>query len=430
MKKIFKWLGTACLVLLLLTVGVVWALQRWVGSDAFKVQTEKEISSALGVGVTLTRIDVAVWPLPAVALEGVQVQTQPVLTLERLEARPIWRSLLQGELKLATMLVRDAVLPQVGVDGLLLLLQKMQLETSAPSGKSGTPAATTNQLPRRLVLSQVTWVGAQGATMTLDADAHLSAQGLPDEVSVQVLKGLLQGSHAQLKRHNNDWTLTMAVGGGTVDGYIQWQPAAQVGAPFALQGQLKTRAVSLAALSTASPPVLSGQLDMDTTLTAHTSSLGALADELKTQSQFTVRQAVLHGIDLAKAVSTLGLSRGGETRLNTLAGQANTQGRAVQLTQMAASSGLLSASGHVAIAPISQTLSGRVNVDMAASALGGAVGVPLNVGGTLAAPELTLTRGALVGAAIGTAVMPGAGTGAGLSIGDRLEQGFKKLFGQ
>jgi hypothetical protein len=112
-----------------------------------------------------------------------------------------------------------------------------------------------------------------------------------------------------------------------------------------------------------------------------------------------------------------------------LAGQVSTQGRAIQLSNLAASSGVLSASGNVAVAP-SRALSGRVSVDLAASALGGAVGVPLAVGGTLDAPEVTLTRGALIGAAIGTVVMPGVGTGAGASLGDKVGQGVRKLFGK
>ena len=47
-----------------------------------------------------------------------------------------------------------------------------------------------------------------------------------------------------------------------------------------------------------------------------------LVDALQTQSTFTVRNAVVHGLDLARAVKTVGMSRGGETALDTLAGVA------------------------------------------------------------------------------------------------------------
>ena len=90
---------------------------------------------------------------------------------------------------------------------------------------------------------------------------------------------------------------------------------------------------------------------------------------------------------------------------------------------------MLRASGNVAISS-KQALSGRVSVELVSAMLGGAVGVPLVVSGTLDAPEVMLTRSALVGAAIGTALMPGVGTGAGASLGDKVGTGFKKLFGQ
>jgi hypothetical protein len=126
-------------------------------------------------------------------------------------------------------------------------------------------------------------------------------------------------------------------------------------------------------------------------------------------------------------VKSVGLNRGGETRLDTLAGNVATHGRAVQITSLVASSGLLSAGGNVAIAP-NRSLSGRVTVDVASA--GGAIGVPLAVGGTLDAPSVTLTRGALLGAAVGTMLAPGVGTGAGAKLGDRLGESMRGLFGK
>jgi hypothetical protein len=75
-------------------------------------------------------------------------------------------------------------------------------------------------------------------------------------------------------------------------------------------------------------------------------------------------------------------------------------------------------------------LSGRITVDLAAAAAGGAIGVPLAVGGTLDSPSVTLTRGALLGAAVGTMVAPGVGTGAGAKLGDRVGESLRGLFGK
>lgn len=86
---------------------------------------------------------------------------------------------------------------------------------------------------------------------------------------------------------------------------------------------------------------------------------------MRSQTRFTVNQAVLHGIDLAMAVKSVGRSRGGQT---ALAGQVNTQGKAVQLCNLVASYGVLSATGNVDKSP-AQALSGRISV-----ALGDAAG--------------------------------------------------------
>ena len=51
--------------------------------------------------------------------------------------------------------------------------------------------------------------------------------------------------------------------------------------------------------------------------------------------------------------------------------------------------------------------------------------MPLKLGGTLDEPQLSLTGGALAGAAVGTAVLPGVGTAIGARIGQQVE----KIFG-
>jgi hypothetical protein len=99
----------------------------------------------------------------------------------------------------------------------------------------------------------------------------------------------------------------------------------------------------------------------------------------------------------------------------------------VHLTNLVATSGALAAQGNVSMAA-NQALSGRVSVDLATSK--GAVGVPLTVGGTVDDPSVMPSRGALLGAAVGTLIAPGAGTAAGATAGDRLGEGLRGLFGK
>jgi len=452
MTKFFKWLVFLALGLLLLLAAVVLSLQRWVGSDDFRQRVEREATAALGLPVTLDHVAVAIWPLPAVALSGIVVQSKPALTLGRVELRPQWRPLLQGRLVVATLLLHRTVLPQQGIDSVLLALQKKKQSAPAKPGlQPQTPASpepekfSLDALPRRTVLDDVTWVSATGARSTLEGEAKFADDGLPDSVSLKLLQGPLQGLQATLKRQDpaaasvlaatgaGQWALRVAVGGGSVEGALELLRSPAAGGELLLQGQLQTRGVEVSAL-TAPSNTLTGRLEASTTLHARAATTAGLAEALQTRSTLTVRKAVLNGLDLARAVQTVGLSRGGQTALDTLAGQVSTQGRAAQLSNLVASSGALSATGNVAISP-AKALSGRVTVTVAGdskigSAIGGAVGVPLTVGGTLDKPELTLSRSALLGAAIGTALLPGVGTGAGANLGDRMGQGFRSLFGK
>ncbi|AYQ27720.1 MULTISPECIES: AsmA family protein [unclassified Polaromonas] len=452
MAKVFKWVVFLALGLMVLLAVVIFALHRWVSTEGFVERVEREATAALGVPVALDHVAVDVWPLPAVALSGISVQSKPAITVERVEVRPQWQPLLQGRLVVSTLLVRRAVLPQQGIDGVLLLLQKKKPAAAAapapaPSAAQPQSAQTARMdwLPRRTVLDEVTWISAAGARTTVQADARFGDDGLPDSVALKLLKGNLQGLEASLKREEakagaagDEWALRVDVGGGKVEGTLGLKKvpsgsAARPGEELQLNGKLQTRDVEVSAL-TAPSKSLTGLLEAGTTLSSRAATTGALVDALQSQTTFTVRNAVLQGIDLAKAVKTVGLSRGGQTPLDTLAGQVHTQGKAAQLTNLVASSGALSATGNVAISP-AKALSGQVSVNLAGdskigSAIGGAVGVPLMVGGTLDNPEVTLSRSALLGAAIGTVLMPGVGTGAGANLGNRIGDGIKGLFGK
>lgn len=452
MAKVFKWVVFLALGLMILLAVVAFMLHRWVSTDGFRQRVEREATAALGVPVALDRVAVDVWPLPAVALSGISVQSKPPITVERVEVRPQWLPLLTGRLVVSTLLVRRAVLPQQGIDGVLLLLQKKKTAaTAAPSPASAAAAqpqtAQLDWLPRHTVLDEVTWISAAGARTTVQADARFGDDGLPDNVALKLLKGNLQGLEASLKREEqkaaaggDEWALRVDVGGGKVEGTLGLKKvpagpasASRRGEELQLHGKLQTRDVEVSAL-TAPSKSLTGKLEASTTLNSRAATTGALVDALQSQTTFTVRNAVLQGLDLAKAVKTIGLSRGGQTELDTLAGQVHTQGKAAQLTNLVASSGALSATGNVAISP-AKALSGRVSVNVAGdsklgNAIGGAVGVPLTVGGTLDNPEVTLSRSALLGAAIGTALLPGVGTGAGANLGDRVGDSFRSLFGK
>ncbi len=431
MNKALKWVLTIGFVASVLVAAGVWGVQTWLGSADFKARVEQEALKLLGVGVTVGTIKVSVWPQPAVVVTEVEVQTRPAMSLAYVALRPELGNLLTGDWSVGSVLVRDATLPQHGIDALFLLLSQTKQSAHAAYGPEAENGMSSIEkwLPRELLLKNVTWTNAKGLAMTVDMQAKFSNQGESETVNLQVVNGYLSGATALLTRHEKVWTVALTVGGGNVTGPVEFDVPSQPGGPYVIKGQLTTQSVEVAALSTVAQPVLSGKLNATTTLTARTRQIDTLSDVIKTQSQFTVNKAVLHGIDLAKAVTTVGISRGGDTSFDRLEGQVTTQGKVLHLHHLTANFGVMSASGQVRVAA-NRALSGELRVNLAASQLGGAVGVPLEVGGTLEAPQVNLSRGAVIGAAIGTLLMPGVGTGAGASLGDRVGEGLKKLFGQ
>lgn len=415
MFKLLKWLAFALAAFALLLIGVAVALQHWLRTDDFRGRVEREATAVLGVPLKLGRLSVDLWPLPAVAADHVQVLTRPAITVDRIEARPVWTSLLRGQLEIATLIVRKAVLPETGISALGAAMQKKAAAKPAPK-----PAAPSTQkpapllLPRHAVLEGITWVDGKGQRITVDAKAEMSADGFMEDASFKIVQGRFAGTKGEVKRAADHWPVKIDIGGGRIAGRIQLQPSAKGGQ--LLQGQFTTEGVEVAAL-TAPSKTLTGKLQAQTTLRSEYRELGQLADVMVTQTQFTVRDAVIDGLDLVKAVETVGLSRGGITRLSTLAGQVHTQGKVVNLNNLVATATGLSATGNVTIAA-DKALSGKVTVDVKTSRAG--MNVPLAVGGTMDQPSVMLTREALAGAAVGVLTAPGR------SLGDKL----KGLFGK
>ncbi|HEY1230263.1 MAG TPA: hypothetical protein VGF26_23390, partial [Ramlibacter sp.] len=306
-------------------------------------------------------------------VHDVRVLTRPALTLAQIDATPVWTSVLMGKPALDALVVRNAVLPQQGILAAVAALQKQ-----APKAAAKNTDPTAN-LPRRIELDQVTWVDASRQRLTVNAEIAFAGELLPDTAKVDIVGGRYAGAKARLDREGDAWQLRADIGGGTLTGPLRLQ--SQKGGGWRLTGDVTTEKVEVAAL-TAPSRALTGKLSARTSLQADFKEPGALVDAMRTQTKFTVRQAVLHGIDLAQAARTLGISRSGQTVFDTLTGQVATQGKVVQLSNLVANSGSLAATGNVVLAA-DQSLSGRANVTLA----GGAIGVPLTVGGTLEAPS-------------------------------------------
>jgi hypothetical protein len=416
----------ALIGVLLLVALLAWGAQQWLASAGMRSRVTQDASEMLGVPVNLAHIELQFWPLPALQVTELTLQTQPAITLQQLALRPAWAQLLRGRLRLAAVRVQGLTLNQHALDK-LISLQKKKLLAQTKQGLEPKNANEDVNLPERVDLDLVDWLDDKGKPTRLGAHLQFSSTGELDGAAFKVLSGQFEGAQAQIERSDLRWSVDARLAGGSIKGWVSAQRLPDASSPLEVSGELQTRQLEVGRLTT--PVVLSGVLEADTTLSARAPAWGDVAEQLQSQSRFTVRHAVVHGLDLEKAVRTVGLSRGGQTPLDVLAGQLSTHGMALHFSQLVASSGALSATGQVRVSP-SAALSGGVQVVLGASTLGKTVGVPLELGGTLADPQVSLTRSAMLGAAIGTVVMPGVGTGAGASLGDRVGTGLNKLFGR
>jgi hypothetical protein len=441
MKRSLKLALSALLALTLLLATAAGALAWWLSGDGLRSQLEARLSERLGVQVTVAKLSLDVWPLPAVAVSDVVVATQPPLTAQRIELRPAWRKLLglggaTRELEISLLSLQGLSLPQKGLDQLIQSLSKTEQSAQQTRRLSVQNASKTEEkpdegaaivvgllaIPQRTQLGGVVWQSAAGELLSLSGD-----------VSLNTARDQMQ--------------LDLQLAGGKLTGQLSL-PAPAKGQAWQLRGELKAQGLDLAAL----PGVrqrMAGRLEATMTLDASASQLSGLGAALQTRTPFNVIGAVIKGIDLAKAVRTLGLSRGGETALQQLSGNLTTRGSGapmqLSLSELQAKSSILQASGAVSVGAASspgapRALSGKVDVDLTAGdgklgqAVGQLVGIPLEISGTTAAPQVQPTKGAMIGGAIGSVMAPVIGTGAGAKLGDKAAQtlgGWKdKLFGK
>lgn len=422
-----RWIKLLALVLLVFVAVVFVALvglQYWLGTADFRSRVQAIASEAAGVEVAFDRLVVDPWPIPGVAALGIRVQTAAPITAHRVEVRPAWRALLRGRLALTSLHVEGAEVPQAGIDEWMERRERRQA-AAKKGAEPGPSAEVLAMLPRRVDVERLRWLRKGAEPLAIDARLRLDAvDHAPQSVDVKVLEGAWRDAHLQLERRAaQTWDFKLNLAGGTVKGPVQLE---RVGALWQLKGSLETAGVETGRLGSGK---LSGKLEASTALQGQAKELAVLAQALQTQSTFTVRDAVVHGVDLARAVKTVGLSRGGQTPLDTLAGQVTTRGAALALNNLVASSGVLAATGNLNVAAGSRALTGRIVVRLGSGLAGEVAGIPLVLGGTLDKPELSLTRGALLGATVGTLVMPGVGTGAGANLGDRVGSKLKGLFG-
>lgn len=394
-------------VLLALLIGGWLALVLLVPSDEeLAVRASVELENRLGVPVAVGALSWRLLPVPAVVVQDVATRQAQAITVRQLTVYPSLPALLDGRLQLDSAELDGAVVPQLSLRAL-------------DKGPDAAPDPSGTTLLSRFIFRDVTWISRRGVALVYEGEVDFDPGWRPRQAQLR-RPGVQPVTDLRLARQGQEdrWTAQIRVGGGTADGELQLKTRDK--GRLRLEGTLKPQAVEVASAMAAfnRRSVISGEATGDTSLLADGDTVGELAQTLHTQTVFSMRRATLLRFDLDKAVRSLGKDYAGQTPLDTVTGQMDTQntpqGMVVTYTGIKATSGALTASGQARVA------NRQIESEFAVDLVDGVIGVPLRVSGPFEDVKVSAPPGAVAGAAVGTAVLPGVGTAIGARIGATL----------
>ncbi|MDQ0045597.1 hypothetical protein [Variovorax boronicumulans] len=421
-----RWLLGIAAVLLLGIGALVWFVSSRLPSDEeVAVRISEGFEKRFGVGLKVGSAHWALLPTPMLVLSDIATDQPRPITLRRVTA----------QLKLTELLHRVIAVDELEIESLVLPRESVR----AFRGKGPKPHEGGNviALPAPWALApipleqlrwrDVVWIDRRDIALAYDGEVAFDPRWRPRQARIE-RAGATPPARLRLDREagQDRWRTRIDVGGGTWNGVALFEMPA--GGKLRVSAELDPRQVDIEGLVQAfgRRTSVAGKVNGHSTLVAEAdeaNELGALIRSMHTRTTFSVRPATLTKVDIAKAVTTAGISRGGTTPLDELTGTLDTQGTengiVMRYTNLKARSGVLTASGNL------QLFNRKMEGDLAVDLVDGVVGVPLKIGGSVSDPEVSLTGGALAGAAVGSAVLPGVGTAIGARVGQQVE----KLFG-
>ena len=411
-----KWLlgiGSTLGVLAVLAVVVISLIPS---DEELARRGEAELEASLGVPVSIGAVYWQLLPSPLVVIENAAtVQRQP-LEVKKLTAYIDTAALWRRRLKVDRAVLQGAVVPQLSLRA--LARQGQTVGTDKPA------RFTIDEIPlAHFEFRDVTWISRRGNHIVYDGEVDFDASWRPRTAQLRRPE-VISATDLTLTRQGQDdrWDLRANAGGGTANGQVQLESGA--GGAMRLTGKLQPRGIevytALHAFNRRS--IIAGKASGETTLSAGGATAGELAQSLHTTTSFTMGRSTLLRFDLDKAIRTVGKDHAGETPLDSINGQLDTQntpdGMVVDFSRIKAASGALSASGKARVA------NSRIDAEFAVDLIKGLVGVPLKISGPLDQVKVSVPASAVAGAVAGTAVLPGIGTAIGARIGAALGQIF------
>ena len=390
------------------------------------------LTTAAGVQVSVGAVHWQLLPWPAVTAENIATQQALPVKITKITVRPQLMALWQKRFKFDTAQIDGAVIPQVSLRG-LGGSKPGSAVAGHTNGKSAPayladPAGSADALSTwavdelplaQLVFRDVTWISHSGVATIFSGDVDFDTAWRPRRAQLRRPDAKVATDLSLSRKGAEDrWDVLAQAGGGTATGELELLP--QPNGRLRLAGKLMFEGVEVASAVQAfnRQAVIAGRASGVTRLKANGQNAAELAWSLHTQTMLTMGPSTLLLFDLSKAVQSLGKEYKGQTALDKVSGQLDTQntahGMVIDFSGLKVSSGVLTASGKVHL--LNRVIDAEVAVDL----VDGLVGVPLIIKGPLGQVSISVPGGALAGAAVGTAVLPGIGTAIGARLGAAL----------
>lgn len=409
MKRRQKWalgLGISAAVLVAASLAVVW----WLPTDEeLAARLTVEAEERLGVRVIFGSVHWALLPRPVVVVTDFRTRQSKPLVIGQLTAHLKVRALLDRKLVFERIDVEDAVFPRNSI--------------RAFSGTPGArePDAGDGVVLEHFVFRNLTWISYTGIAVIYDGEIDFDANWRPRHAELR-RPGISPPFKLTLKREGDAdrWQARIHVGGGTLHGNAALKSAAS--GAMRLSGQLTPIDIEVASAVSSfnRRSAVGGKGSGKTVFSAEGKTAGELARSLHTRTVFSVNPATILRFDLEKSISTLGKEHDGQTALQELTGQMDTQntdeGMRTTYTGLKARSGERNATGEATVYKRQVEASGTLHL------VPGGIGVPFTVSGPVDKPKASVSKASFAAAAIGAAVKPSTGTGIGARTGDAVSR--------
>lgn len=438
--KALKWLAISLVVLLAAAA----VLPFLVPLANYIPEAEKQASARLKEPVKVGVLRLALLPVPRVVAEDITVGRVPDLQIKSVSVIPDLFSLLESV----------KVLKSIELDG-VTVAQEAFVKIPGWTQSDGSPAAVA---VRRVSFKDLSFKLKQAFLGPFEGEVRIGRSGELEQVRLQTADGRAKltaqpekPDRYAVRFEAKDWKLpagpaihfdeleatgyatskellvkrlTGKLYGGSLDGSVgvNWRK------DFQVKGELGTKGIGLDRLVPLIERGLkvSGKLDSRSVFSSRARAAGQLLNAMQADTDFKVKDGVLHGVDIVEAAKSLvkGGGRGGQTRFDEFSGHMALDRGSSRFTDLNISSGVLAANGNVDISP-QKALNGKINAEVKAGV--SLVTVPLAVSGTVQEPFLRPTGAAMAGAAAGTVLL---GPGVGTTLGTKAGGFFDSLFGK